>query len=374
MENVPLTVSQAREYINSVLNEAIPALIIKGEVSRVDVWRNTYVYITLKDEEALLDCFTVPARLRFPIEEGMMVQAVVSPTITKKGKFSLTIQEMMPLGEGSIKRSFDLMKARLEKEGLFGVERKRPLPLQPSHVGVITSTQAAGYVDFVTILNERWGGMKVDVANTQVQGLQAAKQIIRAIEHFNQLPKLPEVLVIVRGGGSAEDLSVFNDEQLVRAIAASRIPTVVGVGHEIDVTLADLVADKRAATPSNAAQLLVPDRNELFARHRHILDAIRGQLSRRVTELNDQLVDGRTFVRRRLTVRIEQIERDAYQMLRTLKQLDPNNILKRGYALVRGSDGAVIKDGHMPKVGEQLTIELEKAILKAGVKDVRKKR
>src|SRR5690606_9434789 len=131
-------------------------------------------------------------------------------------------------------------------------------------IGVITSTQAAGYVDFITILGERWGGIEILVANTQVQGAGAATQIIRAIEFFNQTSEPPEVLVIVRGGGSADDLSVFNDEPLVRAIAGSRVPTLVGVGHEVDVTLADLVADVRAATPSNAAQILVPDKQEII--------------------------------------------------------------------------------------------------------------
>lgn len=145
---------------------------------------------------------------------------------------------------------------------MFAPERKRSLPEIPAHIAVISSTQAAGYADFVKILNERWGGLKVDVAHVQVQGTVAPDQIIRAINYFGEEEVLPEVLVIIRGGGSADDLAAFNDEPLVRAIAGSRIPTIVGVGHEVDVTLADMVADVRAATPSNAAQIVVPDKRE----------------------------------------------------------------------------------------------------------------
>ena len=214
----------------------------------------------------------------------MKVIVRATPKVTAWGKFSLTIQTIRPSGEGSLKKSFDLLKAKLEKEGLFAQERKRTLPKLPTHIGVISSTQAAGYTDFITILNNRWGGLKVDVAHVQVQGLTAPEQIIRAIRHFNEQKNVPEVLVIVRGGGSADDLAAFNDEPLVREIAASRIPTLVGVGHEVDVTLADMAADVRAATPSDAARLVVPDRREFAGSLEYLVQ--------RILERMDGLLEG----------------------------------------------------------------------------------
>ena len=169
-----------------------------------------------------------------------------------------------PVGEGSIKKSFELLKKKLTAEGLFDEARKRPLPWLPQHIGVISSVDAAGYRDFIKIISSRMGGLTIDVISTQVQGAAAADQIITAIKQFNEMANPPEVLAILRGGGSRDDLAVFDDEKLVRAVAASRIPTITGVGHEIDTTLIDLVADKRASTPSNAAELLVPDRRELI--------------------------------------------------------------------------------------------------------------
>jgi exodeoxyribonuclease VII large subunit len=210
------------------------------------------------------------------------------------------------------------------------------LPTIPARVAVISSTQSAGYGDFVKILDARWGGLDVEVAHTQVQGEPAADQMIRAIEHFSQQPELADVLVIIRGGGSADDLAVFNDEALVRAIASSRVPTMVGVGHETDVSLADMVADVRAATPSNAAQLLVPDRRE-------IIDSARQQVRRMAStaeyhidalqrDTRGQVADAAGSTLRRIDDALTTLESQR-DMLRAY---DPREVLRRGYALVRG--------------------------------------
>ena len=250
--------------------------------------------------------------------------------------------------------------AKLETEGLFVPERKRQLPTIPNHIAIISSTQSAGYADFIKILDDRWGGIKVDVAHVQVQGEVAPEQMIQAINYFNQQELLPEVIVIIRGGGSADDLSAFNDELLVRAIASSRIPTLVGVGHETDESLADLVADVRAATPSNAAQILVPDKMEII-RAVHIQV---GSLLPRILQLIDQQKQAINEV---LANAIDAIERSiSDQTLRVtnlkniLLQLDPNKILARGYALIRG----------LQTVGSVIEVETNKAIMKAEVKNV----
>ena len=242
-----------------------------GEVASFKVNQGKWVFFDIKDASGSVGCFMSLFQLRVPIEDGMKVVIRATPKLTAWGKFSVTVQSIRPSGEGSLKKSFELLKAKLDKEGLFSPDRKRQLPEIPEHVAVISSTSAAGYADFMKILDDRWGGLKVDVAHVQVQGESAPEQMIRAITYFNQCEILPEVLVIIRGGGSADDLSAFNDEPLVRAIAASRIPTLVGVGHEVDVSLADMVADVRAATPSNAAQLLVPDRHEFSGMLRQLV-------------------------------------------------------------------------------------------------------
>ncbi len=263
-ETPEFTVSQAIAVFNQILETATPNIIVTGEVANYKVNQGKWVFFDLKDETGILSCFMPVWQLRVAIQDGMKVKARARPNVTKWGRFSLTVLAIQPIGEGSIKKSFELLKAKLSKEGLFDQSRKRPLPTLPRHIGVISSVDAAGYKDFIKIITARMGGMTIDVISTQVQGAVAADQIIAAVRQFNELSDPPEVLAILRGGGSRDDLAVFDDEKLARTVAASRIPTITGVGHEIDTTLIDLVADKRASTPSNAAEILVPDRRELI--------------------------------------------------------------------------------------------------------------
>jgi exodeoxyribonuclease VII large subunit len=298
-----------------------------------------------------------------PLEDGMMVAVLGRPRLSDKWGFSVSVQSVQPVGEGSIKRTFELMKAKLEAEGLFDVERKRPLPEFPTKIGVISSTQAAGYADFLKILNARWGGMRVDVAQTLVQGVHAPGQIIRAIEHFNQAGEPPDVIVIVRGGGDPDDLAAFNDEALVRAVAASRIPTLVGIGHEVDTTLVDLAADVRAATPSNAAQLLVPDRRELIERSRNTVRSIVLNLQPRLEDYRREVANLLEQGERLIDQRIHVLKDETIATARLLRQYDPAVVLARGYALVRGTVAP----------GQLIEIERHKDIIEAEVRRVNNK-
>ena len=343
--NLRFGVSDFIALTNQTLEYAYPQVEIEGEINGFKVNQGKYVFFDLKDEGASIGCFMMVWQLRIALEDGMKGVITASPKLTQWGKFSLTVRAIRPSGEGSLKKSFDLLKSKLEQEGLFALERKRPLPDIPHHIAVISSTDAAGYADFIKILNDRWGGMQVDVAHVQVQGTDAPDQIIRAIKYFNSQEKPAQVIVIIRGGGSADDLSTFNDELLVREIASSRVPTLLGVGHEVDVTLADLTADVRAATPSNAAQLLVPDRREILYKVQHEVHAL-------VPQLEQNILSQQEFVRRLLESAYDSLER-RYGMYETklqglqqvIKQLDPRTILKRGYAIIRGSltVGAVIE-------------------------------
>ena len=364
MENAPLTVSDFVALLNQTLEYAYPSVAVVGEVSEFRVSQGKWASFKLKDGESVVDCFMGIYQLRIPLEDGMKVLVVAAPRVNAKwGKFSLNVRTVKPIGEGSIKKGFELLKAKFEAEGLFAPERKRALPRVPSFVGVVTSTESAAYADFCKIMNERWGGMNVEVAHTQVQGEPAADQMIRAIKYFNTLDVLPDVLVIIRGGGSAEDLQSFNDELLAREIAGSRIPTLVGVGHEIDHTLADMVADRRAATPTNAAEILVPDRRELIRSAHQQATSLGHQLVQAIDQYSsrtqEQLEDAYRRIRERLDGTFEHLA-----VLRVaVSQVNPENVLKRGYALLRGEQ----------KPGAELEIETLKSYITTEVKHVRTK-
>lgn len=361
LETLPkLTVSQFVDSLNQTLEYAYPSLEIEGEVASFKVNQQKFVFFDLKDEAASVGCFMTVWQLRVPIEDGMKVVVRATPKVTPWGKFSVTVQSIRPSGEGSLKKSFDLLKAKLEKEGLFDSARKRPLPTIPARIGVISSTQAAGYADFIKILDERFGGLHVDVAHVQVQGEGAPDQIIRAIHYFNSVIDMPEVLVIIRGGGSADDLSTFNDEHLVRTIAASRIPTLVGVGHEVDVTLADMAADVRAATPSNAAQIVVPDRQELLQRLTSQRMRILTHVERVVERVNADVQRAREQILRTMDRQVDVGVQRLEYMSAKLRAYDPRNVLERGYAIIKGTI----------KPGETITIERYHDVIEAEVRHV----
>jgi len=363
MENTLLNVNDFVALTNQILDTALPTVVIEGEVTSFKVNQGKYVFFDLKDDTSTVSCFMSLYSLRTPLEDGMKVIVTATPKLTQWGRFSLTIKSYRPSGEGSIKKSFELLKAKLEKEGIFSPERKRSLPRVPSYVGVISSTQAAGYADFIKILNERWGGLKIDVAHVQVQGAPAPDQIIAALRYFNGLEELPQVLVLIRGGGSADDLSAFNDEPLVRAIAESRIPILTGIGHEVDESLADLAADVQASTPSNAAQLLVPDRREVIAAIQSQLTGVRSLIVQSADHASQQVRDSLEQAYRAIRQQLDAaFDRLAILRIAT-EQVNPDNVLKRGYALLRGDQ----------KVGGKLEIETFTTILETEVKDVRKK-
>lgn len=368
MENSPsqlplLSVSDFLAIINQTLEYAYPSIEIEGEVASFKVNQGKFVFFDLKDVGGSVGCFMTVWQLRVPIEDGMKVIIRANPKITQWGKFSLTVQSIRPSGEGSLKKSYELLKAKLETEGLFNEERKRRLPTMPTHIGVISSTQAAGYADFIKIIGDRWGGMKIEVAHTQVQGEAAPDQMIKAIRHFNEQPELPQILVIIRGGGSADDLSSFNDELLVREIAASRIPTVVGVGHENDETLADFAADVRAATPSNAAQLIVPDRREIIAETRHLVKRILSRVAYAIDELRTSTQQSMATMYQAIEAGILQASQSLQDKRSLLSAYSPIAVLERGYAIVRGKQA----------IGEKLQISTSVNEITAEVIDVKKR-
>lgn len=367
MDSTPtFGVSDAAAVINQTLEYAFPSIKVVGEIANFKVSGGKWVFFDIKDDDMSIKCFMTAWTLRTVIEDGMKVEVLAKPRLGKYG-FSLNINAIKPVGEGNIKKAFELLRKKLETEGLFAGERKRLLPDLPERIGVISSTQAAGYRDFVKILNNRFGGIDITVADVAVQGDSAPDQIIRALKYFNESEDPPEVIAIIRGGGSRDDLVAFDDELLVRAVAASRVPIITGVGHEIDVTLVDLAADKRASTPSNVAEILLPDKREISSR----LD---GELKNVITKLISRLQNQIDNVTNNLKD-IGYSVNDLYQrsneryniLVSALKQANPSSALKRGYAVVRELDGGVLRK--MPKSGTKLEIEVSKGKFWASVID-----
>lgn len=262
VKDKPYSVGEFLERTNFTLERELGEITIEGEVGSFKVNQGKWVFFDLKENEASVNCFLPLSQLTVGLKDGMKIEVLAIPKVTRWGKFSLTIRRIIPRGEGNIKKSFEFLKQKLLREGLFDPTRKRALPSDIHTIGVISSTGAAGYADFLKIINNRWGGMKILTVNTQVQGVQAPIQIIRALNFLNQQDEV-DVIAIVRGGGSADDLAAFNDEGLARAIAVSKIPVITGIGHEVDESLADLAADVRTSTPSNAAERLTRDRRAL---------------------------------------------------------------------------------------------------------------
>lgn len=330
--------------VNQTLEYAYESILIEGEVASFKVNQGKWVFFDLKDEESSVGCFMSVWNLRVPLEDGMKVVVRGVPKVTKWGKFSFTVEAIQPVGEGSLKKAFELLKKKLAKEGLFDPVKKRPLPEDLTRIGIISSTGAAGYKDFMKIINARWGGLDIQVAHTQVQGLDAPNQIIRALKYFNERSEV-QLIAIIRGGGSADDLACFNDEELVRVIAASKIPVATGIGHEIDESLADLAADFRASTPSNLAELITPSKQEIIQGVKKSIIRMNAMFLNNIDSIISELQDKLTRAKDVIDVAIEKLDEGLKQKMKILEVLNPEKVLKQGYAILNGkiSPGSVVK-------------------------------
>ncbi|HSX41182.1 MAG TPA: exodeoxyribonuclease VII large subunit [Candidatus Saccharimonadales bacterium] len=370
------------DTLNETMNFAFPAVTVEGEVSSFKVNQGKWVFFDLKDDDATLPCFMPVYQLKVPLEDGMKVRVTGFPKVTNWGKFSFTVRSVALAGEGEMKRAFEMLKAKLEAEGLFDEARKRQLPEYPQTIGLITSEQSDAYQDFWKILGTRWGGVTIQLAHVQVQGASAPDQVIGAINYFNQLATPPDVLVIIRGGGSLEDLQAFNAEAVARAIAASRTPTIVGVGHERDVSLADFAADRRAATPTDAARIVVPDREEVIRLISHRQTALAQSLNHHIRHLQHVILRNVSALEKFARLPLHRVETMQTQLihaherlmravrhqldsqLRLLASFDPSATLKRGYAIVRHNDKVVTGPGQV-NAGAKLVLQLAEGNLKA---------
>ena len=357
------TVSEFIAYCNQTLEYAYSSCVIEGEITSLKTSQGKWVFFDLKDEESSINCFIPVWSLRVALEEGMKVVIKGMPKVTNWGKFSFTVQAIQPVGEGNIKKNFELLKKKLEKEGIFDPAKKRPLPRDLTKIGVISSIQAAGFADFIKIINERWGGLEITVAHTQVQGLAAPDQIIRALDYLNERSEV-EVIAIIRGGGSADDLACFNDEKLVRKIAGSKIPVIAGIGHEVDESLADLAADVVASTPSNAAQMLTKDKKAEVRNLYDNISRIKTQILSRIDLIKNDIKLKTTGISSRINSDIESYLGSIKNLKRVLDSLNPDNVLKNGYAIITGKIA----------LGEEIKIETSKNQIKASINEIKEKK
>jgi exodeoxyribonuclease VII large subunit len=382
-----LTVSDVTASVKSLIENSFPLLCVTGEVSNFRPHTSGHWYFSLKDAKSQLPCAMFRRQnqgVPFLPENGMQVIAQGALSVYEpKGEYQLVAHRLQPVGEGALAVAFEQLKSRLEGEGLFDAGRKRPLPSCPERVGVVTSASGAAIRDIIRVLHRRAPWVEIVLRPVPVQGAGAGTEIARGIEEMNAFGEV-DVLIVGRGGGAMEDLWAFNEEAVVRAIVASRIPVVSGVGHEIDVTLADLAADVRASTPSNAAERVVPDRQDLLDRvagafgrllraltnqihrRRQRLDALTSSYGiRRPLDLVGQRAQQVDDLSRRLVEQWHRLHEQQHQRLSSLSgrldALSPLAVLERGYAVCRTSqDGRLIRDAATLRVGDRLEVTFHK--------------
>ena len=393
--DLPLTVTDLTRHLQKIIN-ADPLLQdvwVQGEISNFIRHSSGHLYFTLKDSSAELRCVMwrgMAIRQDFLPANGDAVEVHGTVSVYEaRGQYQLYADQIRPLGEGQLYQAFMRLKARLEAEGLFDPDRKRPIPERPVCIGVVTSPTGAALRDILNTLSRRYPLARVVLAPTAVQGEEAPAGIVKALQSLNKIVK-PDVILVARGGGSLEDLWAFNDEGVARAIFASESPVITGVGHETDFTIADFTADLRAPTPTAAAERAVPDMVELrqdlvaeterlsqfvlaqLAEHRWNLSRLHQRLALRSPHSriqNDrQRLDELTY-RGRLALRnIQRMDRSGLQALtHHLQALDPLAVLRRGFAVVSRLDGQPVAEIAAVGVDDRVDVRLFDGVFKARV-------
>ena len=414
----PVSVRELNAYIKSLIDSDgyLGSVAVRGELSNYKVYPSGHHYFTLKDAESSVRCVmfrSAASKLRFRPESGMGVIVYGRVSVyPRDGAYQLYCEAILPEGSGALQLAYEQLREKLAKEGLFDREHKKPIPRYPERIAVVTSSAGAAVHDIIRVLRRRWPLAKVILLPVRVQGEEAPPEIAAAIRWASE-HKIADTLITGRGGGSIEDLWAFNDERVARAIYDCEIPVISAVGHEPDVTIADFVADLRAATPSNAAELAAPDVNELL----QAIDSARSRLDRAVLkkvgagrESLDALASRRVLVsatgfieQRRLRLdalktRLEGtlgfVERlksrleaasarmngaadaslaarknEYVRLAAKLDALSPLKVLSRGYAIALDAEGRAVKDARGVAVGERLTVKLNSGALGCRVEE-----
>jgi len=398
MERYVLSITELTKNIKSILEGNFPDVWVEGEVSNVTLPSSGHLYFTLKDENSQIKAVIFRNRFVFipyQLEDGMkvVVRGYIS-VYEKRGEYQILVKELQPAGVGSLYIALEQLKQRLKKEGLFDLTHKKPIPIVPQCVGIITSPTGAAIRDILNILTRRFYNIEVLINPVRVQGEEAPGEIIAAIKEFNQMKKKPDVLILARGGGSLEDLWAFNNEFVARAIFASQIPIISAIGHETDFTIADFVADLRAPTPSAAAELVVKNKmeldeklNSLSIRLKNTLRTQLAQFSIRLQRCQqspvflhpyqnilqfqqrvDEIVNTLVLLNSHL---LEQKKALTQNLTDRLTTLSPLAILSRGYSITsKLITGELIKDVAQVELNEELKIRVHQGQMIARVTNV----
>lgn len=364
-----LTVTQLNRYVKALLEEDshLQHVYVEGEVSNYrGQYASGHLYFSLKDSQSVLRAVMFrPAaqRLRFTLENGMqvLVRGRVS-AYEAGGQYQLYVEDLQPLGAGGRALAYEQLKRKLEAEGLFAADRKKALPRWPLRVGVVTSASGAVVHDIQTVFARRWPMAKIVLCPVPVQGAQAAPQIARAIALCNE-KRAADVLIVGRGGGSAEDLWAFNEEAVVRAVAASAIPVISAVGHETDVTLTDFAADLRAPTPSAAAEMAAPDGQALMDKLANLRAALPSMVNERLLDSQMQVDLLAQALREACGNPVEAKGRALERLASRLEDLSPLRVLARGYSVATNAAGAALVSARQVRVGERLHLRLHDGAL-----------
>lgn len=388
------TVSELTAQIKKSINSQFQDVLVEGEVSNMKLYPSGHLYFTLKDDFAMINAVVFNYYGRYPedvMKDGIAVICKGRVDVyERRGQYQLLVDEIEVKGLGLLQLKFQMLKEKLFKEGIFDVSRKKTIPLLPERIGIITSPVGAAIRDMLKIIFGKFENMSVTICPVRVQGDEACYEIVEAITHFNKTKDV-DVIIIGRGGGSFEDLAPFNEEIVARAIYNSEVPIVSGIGHEIDFTIADFVADVRAPTPTAAADLVVKDKRELLDIIVNMKNALEQNMKGRLEKARFSLYQGAMELKERkdfiVTYRMYLDEilnnlihgftlyfRDKKGQIETLtqriKDLSPDNILKRGYSITVKKDTkeVVVSTGQVVK-GEDLLVKLHKGELGVSVQE-----
>ena len=395
MEEKILSVSQVNAYIKSMMdNDALLCNIcVRGEISNYKLYPSGHHYFSIKDADGALRCVMFrgnAVRLRFRPENGMKVLVTGRISVfPRDGAYQLYCTSLTPDGVGDLYVAFEQLKSKLAAEGLFDPAHKKPLPKFPHRIAIITSGAGAAVMDMLRILGKRYPLSKVLILPVRVQGVEAPAEIASAIRYANRY-QIADIIITGRGGGSIEDLWAFNDERVARAVYASGIPVISAVGHEPDVTICDFVADVRAATPSNGAELAAPDqtqlRNQLQNAQSRLLEAMTKQLklsrqtldalaAKRVLQspenyLQDKRMQLDYLHQQLIAASQRQVAEKKQRFIRltaSLEAMSPLKVLSRGYSVVRAEDGTLVTDASRMRTGDRIRVQMQKGSLTACV-------
>ena len=392
------SVSELTDEIRSLLEGRFTRIYVEAEISGWRLYPSGHAYFTLKDEGAQISCVMFKSSLdrckaRDGLRDGAKVLVYANCTAyAPRGKYQLVVLAAKLAGVGDLMQKYLELKAKLEREGLFDPAKKRPLPFMPRRIGIVTSEAGAVIHDMCTVMSRRFPAVEIRLFPALVQGDAAPVTLIAGLEYFDSCDWSPDLVIIARGGGSYEDLFCFNDEALVRAVAACKAPIVSAVGHETDFTLCDFAADKRAGTPSIAAEIAVPVLEDLRTQISDLGERLGNALRRRgeffaqrLDHLSDSLASALTLAASRVSqridraaVRLEPAMRFAYSKAEArltkasekLSLLSPYGVLDRGYALVTDVAGAVVRDAAQVKTGDEVMVRLGRGGIAAEVRNV----